>query len=118
MSDPGPPPAPPAVMRPLCVDLDGTILRGDTFWEQVFALAHRDPLLAFRLLGWSLRGKPFVKEQLVRLPMPAWSSFHVDTGLVEWLRAERAAGRPVQLVTGAHRAAAQLAATLGLTLSL
>ncbi len=108
VSDPG---IPPAKVRPLCVDLDGTILRGDSFWEQVFALAHRDPLVAFRLLAWSLRGKPFVKEQLARLPLPEWSSFNVDAGLVAWLRAERDTGRPVHLVTGAHRAAAALAAS-------
>jgi len=110
VSESGLPPEMTATIRPLCVDLDGTILRGDTFWEQVFALAHRDPLLAFRLLAWSLRGKPYAKEQLVHLPLPAWSSFHVDAGIVGWLRADRAAGRPVHLVTGAHRAAAQLAA--------
>ena len=107
MSDPGPT---PEKIRPLCVDLDGTILRGDTFWEQVFALARANPLFVFRLLAWCPRGKPFVKEHLAVLPMPDWSSFHVDLKLVAWLRAERAAGRPVHLVTGAHRAAAQLAA--------
>ena len=101
---------PPANVRPLCVDLDGTILRGDSFWEQVFALAHGDPLIVFRVLAWSRRGKPFVKEHLAGLPLPEWSSFHVDAGLVAWLRAEREVGRPVHLVTGAHRAAAQLVA--------
>ncbi|OAI41535.1 hypothetical protein AYO41_05385, partial [Verrucomicrobia bacterium SCGC AG-212-E04] len=100
----------PATIRPLCVDLDGTILRGDTFWEQVFTLAQRDPLVLLRLLAWSVRGKPFVKEHLAHLPMPAWTSFQVDTGLVAWLRAEHESGRPVHLVTGTHRAAAQLAA--------
>ena len=110
MSDPGTLPAPPAKARPLCVDLDGTILRGDTFWEQVFALARHQPLFIFRLLGWSLRGKPFVKEHLAGLPLPEWSTFHVDRDLVSWLETERATGRPVHLVTGAHRAAARLAA--------
>ncbi len=107
VSDPGPL---PAKIRPLCVDLDGTILRGDSFWEQVFALARRNPLLVFRLLALTPRGKASVKEFLAGLPMPEWSSFNVDEKLVAWLRTERAAGRPVHLVTGAHRTAAQLAA--------
>lgn len=102
--------APPAKIRPLCVDLDGTILRGDSFWEQVFALARRDPLLVLRLLVLSRRGKASVKEHLAGLPMPEWSSFNTDEKLVAWLRTERATGRPVHLVTGAHRTAAELAA--------
>jgi 4-hydroxybenzoate polyprenyltransferase len=107
VSDPAVPPAPN--LRPLCVDLDGTILRGDTFWEQVFLLLRRNPFFAFQLVAWSVRGKPFVKERLAALPMPDWSTFHVDPEMVDWLRAERARGRVVHLVTGAHAAAARLA---------
>lgn len=106
MSEPG---APPAKIRPLCVDLDGTILRGDSFWEQVFALARQSPLLVLRLLALTPRGKASVKAHLAELPMPEWSSFNVDEKLVAWLRTERATGRPVHLVTGAHRAVAHLA---------
>ncbi len=110
MSDPAAPLAPTPAAGPLCVDLDGTIIRGDTFWEQVFLLIRRNPLFVFQLLAWTPRGKPHVKAQLAALPMPTWSSFNVDPQIVEWLRAERARGRAVHLVTGTHYAAAQLAA--------
>ncbi len=110
MSDPAVPPASAPAVGPLCVDLDGTILRGDTFWEQVFLLVRRNPLFVFQLLAWTTRGKPYVKERLAALPLPPWSSFNVDSKVVDWLRAERASGRAVHLVTGTHRAAAQLAA--------
>jgi 4-hydroxybenzoate polyprenyltransferase len=110
VSDPGPHPSPPPTTGPLCVDLDGTILRGDMFWEQVFLLVRRNPLFVFRLMAWSLRGKSFVKERLADLPLPPWSAFNVDLDLVTWLRAQRSGGRSIHLVTGAHHAAAQLAA--------
>jgi 4-hydroxybenzoate polyprenyltransferase len=109
VSDPADPLATAPPGGPLCVDLDGTIIRGDTFWEQVFPLLRQNPFFVFRLLAWTTRGKPHVKEQLAGLPMPSWSSFNVDAKIVEWLRAERGRGRAVHLVTGAHRAAARLA---------
>jgi 4-hydroxybenzoate polyprenyltransferase/phosphoserine phosphatase len=110
VSDSGIPLAPDSKVVPLCVDLDGTILRGDTFWEQVFLLIRRNPFFVFQLLAWTPRGKSYVKERLAARPMPEWSSFNVDNQLVAWLRGERSRGRPVHLVTGTHHAAAKLAA--------
>lgn len=100
--------------RPLCVDLDGTLLRGDTFWEQTFALLRRNPLFGFRFVGWAIRGKRFTKERMTLEALPEPASFRLCPDVVAWLAQERARGRRIELVTGTHRAAAEaLAAQAG-----
>ncbi len=96
--------------RPLCVDLDGTLLRGDTFWEQVFFHFRREPLFALRFVGWALRGKRYTKDRLAALALPPAETWQFSPKLIEWLQAARASGRRIELVTGAHRPAAELAA--------
>lgn len=100
--------------RPLCVDLDGTLLRGDTFWEQTFALLRRDPLFALRFVAWAVRGKRYTKDRLSHEPLPELAQFRLCPEVTAWLATERARGRRVELVTGTHRAAAEaLAAQAG-----
>ncbi len=92
------------------MDLDGTLLRGDTFWEQVFFLLRQRPLFALQFFGWALRGKRHTKERLAGLPLPPVESLPFSPAALEWLAAQRATGRRLELVTGTHRAAAQAAA--------
>lgn len=42
---------------PLCIDLDGTLLRTDVLFESMLALFHRNPLYAFVFPLWFLRGR-------------------------------------------------------------
>ncbi len=112
-ADPAPAPAAaaPAPARPLCLGLDGTLLRGDKVWGQGAMLLRADPLrFPLRLAWWTLRGKAHVKERLAILPLPPGESLAVDDATLAGLRAEHAAGRRIELVTGTHRAAAALAA--------
>jgi 4-hydroxybenzoate polyprenyltransferase/phosphoserine phosphatase len=48
----------------LVVDLDGTLIRTDLLVETAFALLGRDPLYLFRMIGWLMRGKAFLKQRL------------------------------------------------------
>lgn len=93
------------------MDLDGTLLRGDTFWEQTFALLRQRPLFAFQFFGWALRGKRYTKERMAAEVLPEVESFRVSEPVVAWLAGERARGRRIELVTGAHLAAAEALAT-------
>lgn len=104
----GPPLA--AAVKPLCVDLDGTVTKGDALWEQTLQLARTHPAILLQMPGWLVRGKAFFKDQMARQPMiaPGPESFHGE--IVDWLRGEAAAGRRIHLVTGAHRPAAEAAA--------
>jgi len=100
---------------PLCVDLDGTLLRTDAFYESLVAVLARDPRLAARLPGWLGAGKARLKQELAE----RWSFdpalLPYNEPLIEYLGAERARGRRLVLCTATHRRIAErIAAHLGL----
>lgn len=101
----------PKTLTPLCVDLDGTLVRTDTLWETVLQLVKQSPLAIITLLIAYIRGgrsgfKSTAVDQLVI--DPATLPYHPD--VVEQVREARHQGRPVLLVTGANQRLAQAVA--------
>jgi len=99
-------PAPPAATLnpddlavPLCVDLDGTLIKTDLLWEYLARLLRRNPLMIFAVLWWWSRGRARLKRQLARRLTvdPATLPYHPE--FLAWLRAQRAAGRRLVLAT-------------------
>jgi phosphoserine phosphatase len=95
----------------LCVDLDGTLIRGDTLAISFRWLArHRPWLLAFAGITL-LRGRAAMKAFVARQVVPDPGQLPWRSEVVDFLRAERARGRRVVLVTAAHRRIAETVAT-------
>lgn len=92
---------PPPTTLPLCVDLDGTLIRSDMLHEGICALAS-DPLVFGTLLPL-LRGRAAFKQAVAtRAPIdPALLPYNET--LLAWLRAQKAAGRFLVLATAADR---------------
>lgn len=91
----------------LCVDLDGTLIRGNLLWECVLALLKTHPLTLFLLPLWLLSGRAFVKRRLAvktRLN-PARLPYRQE--VLDLLQRERAEGRRIALVTAADRELAE-----------
>ena len=86
-------------MVPLCVDLDGTLCREDT----LLVLLRRKPWL----LAWLVRGRAVFKQRIARcVPIdPALLEYNGE--LLAFLRAEKAGGRELWLVTAADRTVAE-----------
>ena len=100
---------------PLVVDLDFTLLRTDTLWEQFVALVFRNPLAAVVSLASLAGGRARFKAKLARFGGldPATLPYRQD--LVDYIRAQKAGGRSVHLATAADRGLADaVAAHLGL----
>jgi phosphoserine phosphatase len=100
---------------PLIVDLDGTLIDGDTLHISLWLLARTRPwsvpALPFMVLGGRARFKAFVSERVTldaaRLPY--------RSDVVDFVKRERAGGRRVLLATAAnHHVADAVAAHLGL----
>src|SRR5712691_4119382 len=92
---------------PLCVDLDGTLIKTDLLWESLVRLLRRNPLYAFLIPVWWLRGRARLKEQIaVRTEMDV-TVLPYNRPFVELLRNERRAGRPIILVTASDRRLAE-----------
>src|SRR5258707_875901 len=100
---------------PLCVDLDGTLIRSDLLWESLVQLLRHNPFYAFILPFWWLRGRANLKAQIAsRVEVDvALLPYHVP--LIDFLRAEKNRGRPIFLVTASDsRLAQRVAEHLGL----
>ncbi len=92
---------------PLCVDLDGTLLRTDVLWESVALLIKRRPFDLLLLPFWLLRGRAHFKKQIAaRTDLnPAHLPYHHE--FIDFLRAERGKGRTLILATAADVGPAQ-----------
>lgn len=72
--------------RPLCVDLDGTLLRSDILYESLLALLARNPLYLFVIPWWLMRGKAAVKRQLASRIKLSPETLPYDERVLEILR--------------------------------
>jgi hypothetical protein len=91
--------ADPSQPVPLCVDLDGTLIRTDTLWESMVRLLRRNPLSVCCVLIWWLGGRARLKREIgQRVDLdPASLPYHAE--LMDFIRSERASGRRILLVT-------------------
>lgn len=88
---------------PLCVDLDGTLIRTDLLVESFLILIKQKPWLVFVIPFWLLRGKSVLKEEIASRVDLNVETLPYQSGLVEFLRKEHAAGRSLILATASHR---------------
>jgi 4-hydroxybenzoate polyprenyltransferase len=95
-----------AAACPLCVDLDGTLVRTDTLHEAYLRLVRRRPADAARAPLWLLRGRSHLKRQVATRAGLDAATLPYNRELVEFLREQKAAGRSLVLVTGADAAVA------------
>lgn len=93
--------------RPLCVDLDGTLVKSDTFVDSLMVLARRHPIAFLRTPLWALKGKAYVKSQVASLVTLDAAHLPYNHPLLDYLRDEHAAGRKLYLATGADRVLAR-----------
>ncbi len=100
---------------PLCVDLDGTLIKTDLLWESLLLLLKRYPLLLFVIPVWLLRGRAYLKRQIGRRVRLDVAALPYNEDVVEYLRNERLAGRTLVLATASQLGlATDVAAHVGL----
>lgn len=105
----------PESARPLCVDLDGTLLSTDSLEESAVAAMANAPLTLLRLPLWLAAGKAVLKRELATRWRFDPATLPYSPAVIEHLKAERAAGRRLVLCTAADRRIAEaIAAHLGI----
>jgi len=87
----------------LCVDLDGTLTKSDLLWESILVLLKSKPHLLLLIPYWLLSGRANLKRQLARHAGLKVTNLPYRSDVVEFLRAEHAAGRQIVLATAADR---------------
>jgi len=109
------PQAPPAALIPLCVDLDGTLVKSDTLVDSLLVLARTHPASLFALPLHLLRGKAAFKAFVTGRVSLDVAHLPYNRTLLQFLHDEHARGRALYLVTGADiRLAERVAAHLGI----
>lgn len=100
---------------PLCVDLDGTLVRTDMLHEAILLLAKRSPATLVALPGWLTRGKAGFKHLVAERVEIDATALPYRAEVLSLIEAARTEGRPVVLATAAPaRIAEAVAAHLGL----
>jgi len=104
-----------AAAIPLCVDLDGTLIRTDMLHETVLLLARKSPPALLHLPVWLARGKARLKHHIAERVEIDAATLPYQPDVLGLIRAAHEEGRPVILATAAPAAVAEkIAAHIGL----
>lgn len=90
----------------LVTDLDGTLVRTDTLYESLCVALKRNLALLFLLPFWLLKGKAYLKRELVAAGKPDMTLLPYRRSVIGLLNDERARGRKIVLCTAADRSIA------------
>ena len=96
--------------RPLCVDLDGTLIRTDLAIEHLLQLLKRNPLFVFLLPLWLWRGRAVLKREIAKRVTFDAAELPYNEAFLSYLREQKAAGRKLVLATAADQLQAQAVA--------
>jgi 4-hydroxybenzoate polyprenyltransferase/phosphoserine phosphatase len=99
----------------LCVDLDGTLIRGNVLWECVLVLLKTRPITLLLLPFWLLAGRASLKRHLAARTHLNPARLPYRQQVLELIQQEKTTGRRIALVTAADRELAEaIASYLGL----
>jgi len=92
--------------RPLCVDLDGTLVRTDMLIEN-FVVLLRDWKVLLRIPFWLIEGKARLKNELAKHAQIDPTVLPYNQGLLDYLQVQKSLGRYLVLATAADQVVTQ-----------
>ena len=92
---------------PLCVDLDGTLVKSDTLVDSVLVLARQHPKALLRIPGWIAKGKARFKQHVTAAVTIDVAALPYNKPLLEFLFHQHARGRTLYLATAADTVLAE-----------
>jgi 4-hydroxybenzoate polyprenyltransferase len=104
-----------ATLRPLCVDLDGTLVKSDTLVDSLLVLARNQPAQLLKLPGQLRHGKAAFKAFVTSAVSLDVIHLPYNRALLPYLQEQARLGRAIYLATGAdQRLAHRVAEHLGI----
>lgn len=91
---------------PLCVDLDGTLVKSDTLHDALMVMLRQSPVSILKSFGWLRQGKAAFKRNVTSVVMLDAAHLPYNHPLLQFLREEKARGRKIYLATAAEKALA------------
>jgi 4-hydroxybenzoate polyprenyltransferase/phosphoserine phosphatase len=95
---------------PLCIDLDGTLVRTDMLHETMLLLAKTSPLSLAALPRWLVGGRALLKHMIAERVSFDAALLPYRSEVLELIAEAKEAGRPVVLTTAAARPVAEAVA--------
>lgn len=87
---------------PLCIDLDGTLIRTDLLWESLLLLLRQDFWAVLWIPLWLLEGKAKLKHEIARRVTLDAASLPYNRELLKWIFEQRRLDRKIVLATGSN----------------
>jgi len=95
---------------PLCIDLDGTLIRTDLLQESILQYLRESPLHIFHIIMWFLKGRPFLKQKLAEKIEINPALLPYNEKMLEFALYQKSLGTRLFLVTASDgRAAIRIA---------
>lgn len=88
---------------PLCVDLDGTLVRTDTLVESALLLVKKNPFNILFLFLWLLKGKAQLKHKIAEKVELNASLLPYNEEVLSLIEEEKKKGREIWLCTAANK---------------
>lgn len=92
---------------PLCVDLDGTLIKSDTLQYTLVKYLQLWPHKILNIFIWLMRGRAHLKAMLAKHIKIDAHTFAYNPQFLSWLKAQSQNGRALFLVTASDQKAAQ-----------
>ena len=89
-------------MTPICVDLDDTLIKTDALHEYFIAALKKSPLMLFSCILWLMKGKSYLKSQLVKNVQLNVDLLPYNLELIEFLKGKSREGCPIYLVSASN----------------
>jgi len=100
---------------PLCVDLDGTLIKTDSILEATILAVKKKPLIIFALFFWILKGKNYFKSTILNIAKPDAELFPYNQDVIRLINDAKSNDRAVVLTTASLQDVAEdVSAYLGL----
>jgi len=90
--------------KPLCVDLDGTLIATDSLWESILLLFRTWQI--FLLPFWLIRGRAYLKYKVAQHVSLNVTTLPYYENVLTFLKEEKQKGRVLVLATAAHESIA------------
>ncbi len=99
---------------PLCVDLDGTLIKTDSLYELFLLLFKTNPLYCLTAISWLMKSKAHFKAEITKRVHLSAESLPYNQDVIDYIKAQDPQ-RKILLVTGSNKKVADsIAEHLGL----
>ncbi|MDR2067832.1 MAG: hypothetical protein LBP41_02480 [Holosporaceae bacterium] len=93
----------PASLKPICVDLDGTLIKNDVTMIALKKYVKGNFLRIFEVFYWFLHGRAHLKHQLAKNISLDAKSLNYNKKFLDFIIGERKKGRRIFLATACNR---------------